>query len=72
MLYRYGQLGQNGTRRMGDNANEMSYQLPFTVLGSDALVEQLALGDEHSCALFDNGKVKCWGYASKIMYKIYI
>ena len=38
---------------MGDN-------LPYVDAGGT--VVQLELGERHTCALLDNGKVKCWGY----------
>ena len=56
-----GQLGHGNTTSLGDGANEMGASLPVVDLGSGRTVTQLALGEEHSCALLDNASVKCWG-----------
>jgi alpha-tubulin suppressor-like RCC1 family protein len=34
---------------------------PLVALGTGREAIQLALGDAHSCALFEDGDVKCWG-----------
>ncbi|NVB38627.1 hypothetical protein G6O69_12370 [Pseudenhygromyxa sp. WMMC2535] len=57
-----GQLGYGGTDQIGDNeppsdAGDIDLYPP-TVAGT---VSQLALGGEHSCALFSSGEVVCWG-----------
>jgi len=39
---------------MGDNLKAVD-------LGSKSKVKALALGDRYSCALLENGQVKCWG-----------
>lgn len=49
----YGVLG-NGTQNAG------SYQAPALVAGLTDIVDLVA-GNEHVCALQDNGFVKCWG-----------
>lgn len=57
----YGQLGLGDTLDRGDGADEMGAALPFVDLGVGRSVVSLAAGVTHTCALLDNGKVKCWG-----------
>jgi alpha-tubulin suppressor-like RCC1 family protein len=56
-----GQLGYGDTVQRGDAAAEMGEGLPFVNLGTGRTATQLSLGDSFSCALLDNGTVKCWG-----------
>ena len=56
-----GQLGLGDTSNRGDNANEMGLNLPYIDLGTGAQVVQLALGNNHTCALLESGVMKCWG-----------
>jgi alpha-tubulin suppressor-like RCC1 family protein len=56
-----GQLGQGDTASRGDNANEMGDNLPAIPLGAGRTAVAIAAGRDHSCALLDNGTVKCWG-----------
>jgi alpha-tubulin suppressor-like RCC1 family protein len=56
-----GQLGLGDTESRGDDPGEMGDNLPAVDLGPDRRATALALGYEHSCALLDNGQVKCWG-----------
>ena len=53
----YGQLGQGDTTDYGDNET-LATLFPIQ-LGGDATM--LALGKHHTCALLDDGGVKCWG-----------
>ncbi len=58
----FGQLGQGDVENRGDNADELGDNLPIIPLGSVNLqVDQLAAGTDHTCALLENGGVKCWG-----------
>ena len=57
-----GRLGLGGTADRGDGAGEMGDSLPEVDLGSAArTATAVTAGGEHSCALLDNGQVKCWG-----------
>ncbi len=56
-----GQLGLGDTGNRGDELNEMGDNLPIVDLGSGRTATQIALGGNHSCALLDNRRVKCWG-----------
>ena len=56
----YGQLGLGDTAHRGDGPGEMGDALPAVNLGKTAL--SLDAGHEHTCALLDDGSVKCWGY----------
>jgi hypothetical protein len=56
-----GNLGYGATDDIGDN------ELPTVVgtvnIGSGRTARAIAVGWEHSCALLDNGRVRCWGHA---------
>ena len=56
-----GQLGLGDTTNRGDGPGEMGSALATVDLGTNSYVVQLALGNSHTCALLDNGNVKCWG-----------
>jgi alpha-tubulin suppressor-like RCC1 family protein len=56
-----GQLGIDNTTTMGDNPGEMA-QLTGINLGTGRTATAIAAGYYHSCAILDNGSVKCWGY----------
>ena len=58
----FGQLGLGDTNNRGDVAGEMGDNLPAINLGSGRTATAVAAGSTHTCALLDNGTVKCWGY----------
>jgi cysteine-rich repeat protein len=53
----YGQLGQGTTNTVGDNET-LATLFPIDI-GAD--VTQIVAGRHHTCALLDDGGVKCWG-----------
>ncbi|MFO0586856.1 MAG: hypothetical protein U0441_04925 [Polyangiaceae bacterium] len=57
-----GQLGLGDTEDRGDSPGEMGTALPAVPLGDTKPVQMLAAGADHTCALFEGGKVKCWGF----------
>ncbi|MDP1847051.1 MAG: hypothetical protein Q8K79_04585, partial [Solirubrobacteraceae bacterium] len=54
-----GQLGYGNTTSIGDN------ELPSTAgpvdLGAGRTARAISAGGEHTCAVLDNGTVRCWG-----------
>ena len=58
----YGQLGLGDSSNRGDGAQEMGDALPNVALGTGRTAISISAGGEHSCALLDDGSVKCWGY----------
>lgn len=56
-LNQFGQLGYGNTANIGDN------EAPITAGDVDVggAVVQLAAGGQHTCALLNNGAVRCWG-----------
>ncbi|PCI23896.1 hypothetical protein COB57_06320, partial [Candidatus Peregrinibacteria bacterium] len=52
--------GLNQYGAIGDNDMGVDKATPVAVVGLTG-VKDLALGWEHSCALLNNGQVKCWG-----------
>jgi len=56
-----GQLGLGDTTYHGWGSNEMGDDLPAVSLGTDRTATAIAVGVAHSCALLDDGSVKCWG-----------
>jgi alpha-tubulin suppressor-like RCC1 family protein len=57
----YGQLGLGDVMWRGDGPGEMGDSLPMVGLGTGRTAVSLACGSIHTCALLDNGQVKCWG-----------
>ncbi|MBI4676690.1 MAG: hypothetical protein HY748_03835 [Elusimicrobia bacterium] len=57
----YGQLGLGDNSTRGDGPGEMGDNLPPVSLGTGRTAAAIATGSEHTCALLDNGAVKCWG-----------
>ena len=56
-----GQLGQGDTASRGTAFATMGAELAPIALGTGRTATQVAAGENHSCALLDNGTVKCWG-----------
>lgn len=56
-----GQLGYGDNQNRADQSGEMGTALPYVDLGGQYSASAIAVGDEHTCALLDDGQVKCWG-----------
>jgi len=56
-----GQLGLGNTLPRGDGAGEMGNSLPAIDLGMDRHATGVSAGTQHTCALLDDGSIKCWG-----------
>lgn len=46
---------------VGVQPSQMGDNLPLVNIGSESRVKQLALGQDHTCALLMNDVLKCWG-----------
>ena len=57
-----GVLGYGDTESRGDGPNEMGDNLGTVDLGKTA--KQVSPGYLHTCAILDDGTVKCWGYGN--------
>lgn len=57
-----GALG-GASGRIGDSPSEMGDALDPVDLGSGRSAVQVAIGYFHTCAVLDNGELKCWGLA---------
>jgi hypothetical protein len=61
----FGQLGTGAASDVGDAAGEMGASLAAVNIGAGRRATQLAAGCHHSCAVLDDGAVKCWGLNDK-------
>jgi len=59
-----GQLGLEDTNARGVSNAELGDNLPYVDLGSGRTTVAITAASDHTCALLDNGKVKCWGTPS--------
>ena len=57
-----GQLGLGDSAGRGGNPEEMGDNLPAVNLGTGRTATSISVGWGHTCALLDDGNVKCWGY----------
>ncbi|MDI1446267.1 MopE-related protein [Polyangium sp. 6x1] len=60
-----GQLGLGDTQNRGDGPGEMGDNLPLVDLGSGKTAVEVVGGSEHTCALFADASLKCWGRNDK-------
>ena len=58
---RAGQLGLEDDRNRGDGEGQMGTALPYVDLGKNGRVRDVAAGGSHTCVLFEDGRIKCWG-----------
>ena len=62
-----GQLGQDSDKNVGDDSGNQSKMENLgainlgTVDGERLKAIDVSAGSEHSCAVLENGEVKCWG-----------
>ena len=56
-----GQLGQGNTSDRGDGPGEMGDNLAPIDLGAGRTATAIAAGAGHTCAILDDGEIKCWG-----------
>ncbi len=56
-----GAVGLGDTTNRGDQPNEMGDDLPTVDLGAGRTAQAVSVGYQATCALLDNGTVKCWG-----------
>ena len=56
-----GQLGQGDTADRGDGPGEMGDNLAPIDLGTGRTATAIAAGAGHTCAILDDGEIKCWG-----------
>ena len=56
----HGELGVNSTTTIGDN--EPPTDVAPVPLGPGRTATAISAGGAHTCALLDNGAVRCWGY----------
>ena len=56
-----GQLGLGDMNHRGDEAGEMGDELPPVDLGTNRTAIAIAAGGSHTCAILDDGRIKCWG-----------
>merc|ERR1712188_44830 len=56
-----GQLGLGDRKNRGARGG-MGDQLPYLDFGQGRTAKSLSAGHEHTCAVLDNGQVKCWGH----------
>lgn len=57
----HGQLGQGDQRAIGAKPDQMGDSLLGVDLGTGKTPVRLAVGGQHTCALLNDGSVKCWG-----------
>ncbi len=56
-----GQLGYGDTADRGATSGDMGDNLPIVDLGTGRTAVAIATGFNHTCAVLDNGALKCWG-----------
>lgn len=58
---RFGQLGTGHNLDIGSQPSQMGNNLGFLYTPFGVQIKQMCATSAHSCALYSNGRVKCWG-----------
>lgn len=58
----FGQLGLGDVLPRGASPSQIGDHLPFVDLGTGRTAVSMGLGERHSCAILDTGKLVCWGF----------
>lgn len=67
----YGQLGQGDTKNWGDEPTTLIPSVPLIDLGTGPIkIKSIHCGTWHTCVVFANGNVKCFGYNSSAQLAI--
>jgi len=61
-----GELGLGDTSSRGSQPNEMGDNLAIVDLGAGRTARAVSVGYPFTCALLDNGTVKCWGAGGEL------
>ncbi len=57
----YGKLGYENGSSIGGSASDQGDALKFVDLGSGLTATDISMGSNHTCAILNTGKIKCWG-----------
>jgi hypothetical protein len=60
----HGQLGNGGTGNVGVSPNHVS-NIKYIGFSDTLLSLQVTAGSTHTCAVFTNERIRCWGYGSQ-------
>ena len=58
-----GRLGYDSTTNIGDGSGTLMANLATINLGTNKTAVQIAGGETHTCAILNDGTLKCWGAA---------
>ena len=53
--------GENDEGQLGTGNNTTSLNIPSAAINLGGKAVAISLGEKHSCAVLENGEVKCWG-----------
>ena len=56
-----GKTGHENTASYGDDSKELGQYLMFTDVGAGLTFTDVGAGQRHTCALVNDGSVRCWG-----------
>jgi alpha-tubulin suppressor-like RCC1 family protein/sugar lactone lactonase YvrE len=56
--------GENYSGELGNQSTDDFKSMPVDVVGITSVVRSISAGGGHTCALLDEGGVKCWGWNS--------
>jgi E3 ubiquitin-protein ligase HERC3 len=68
----FGQLGLAESGDRGDGPAQMGDALPYVDLGTNVRARGISAGEDHVCAVLDEGRLKCWGRGAYFLLDDYV